>query len=54
MKSPIDHDGAVKHGKDKSQYTNLNPSIKGGDLGSKDKTRTGLPEGTKGKDFKGR
>jgi len=52
--SPIDSDGAVKTSKNESQYAgNTTGPTKGGDNGSGNKTSTGLPEGSKGKEFKG-
>jgi hypothetical protein len=54
VESPIDREGSIKKGKNDSQYQGLNPPIKGGDNGSKTKTSTGMPEGSKGKMFKGR
>jgi hypothetical protein len=55
MGSPLDSDGQVKTGKDSSQFAGLKTGPeKGGDNGSGNKTVTGLPEGSKGKEFKGK
>lgn len=55
MGSPIDSAGEVKTSKNDSQYTKLDPSpTSKGELGTGNKTSTGIPEGSKGKWFKGR
>ena len=55
MESQVDKEGSIKKGKNDSQYTGLDPKPEhGGNNGSGTKTSAGLPEGSKGKDFKGR
>ena len=55
MESQVDKEGSIKKGKNDIQYSGLDPKpAHGGDNGTGNKTSTGLPEGSKGKDFKGR
>lgn len=55
MESSVDKDGSIKKSKNESQYSGLDPKPEhGGNNGTGNKTTTGLPEGSKGKDFKGR
>lgn len=54
LNSDIDKDGKINKGKDGKQYTSLNPSIKGGDNGSRTNPSEGIKEGKKpGKLFAG-
>lgn len=55
METPIDRDGQVSKSKNDGQYKGLDPKpTHSGDNGSRTSPVTGLPEGSKGKDFKGR
>jgi hypothetical protein len=55
MESQVDKDGSIKKSKNESQYSGLDPKpAHGGENGTRTKTTTGLPEGSKGKEFKGR
>ena len=53
LNSQIDKDSAINKGKNESQFTGLEPSIKGGDSGTKTSSSTGIKEGNSGKLFAG-
>jgi len=53
LNSQIDKDGNINKGKNESQFTGLNPAIKGGDNGTKTSSSTGIKEGSTGKMFAG-
>jgi hypothetical protein len=55
VESPVDREGQIRKAKDSGQYVGLDPKpTHDGDNGSRTSPKTGLPEGSKGKDFKGR
>ena len=55
MESPIDMSSQIKKAKNDSQYSGLDPKpTSSGENGSRTSPKTGLDEGSKGKEFKGR